>query len=632
MIDTLWTQPPEKKTPFDLLELRAQLLKEHRGELPDACRLPDGYRLIVSSTKTVCECCGTPLRVQHAVSRRPVSLLLGRPELRHRIRQCPACNTRYECEKLHELIAPHGNWGYDVIAQVGLERYAQHRQDAEIVAHIAQDHCLDVPQGSIHSLAGRFLDSFMSVHEAHVEDLRRQLTDSGGYVLHLDGTCEAGTKVLFAAVDGITGTVLWASEMHSENERSIKSAVDACVEKFGLPLAVLSDLSPNIARAVAHLPPSVKRLLCHYHFLDAVGRKLIQSHHTEFIKRLNAVRFRRQFHSLRSDLVQCTTRRSSRKDHRVVELFDDPDGLALDDPVMARRSLAYVSLCWLADCSNDLNGESFPFDLPVLALYRRAVKLRRWFRNELDCKALQTTERTTLQTIAEKLDCVLSDPELTEAAARLEKAVQSFTAVRDALRFRDDDSSPVSRTQSMPQTCRQAAEIPGRLRRLRRKLLKCAETGNDPDRSADAGIVLRYLDKYEDRLHGHLVKGTADADPILVDRTNAVVEQLFGKLKRKWRRRAATGKLNRRLEAARPEELLLENLNSQSYLNLCYEGSADNLARTFSEHENRAAEIRARRAVTPNTRIMNVPKKLLRQPGFFDAMDKAANALAAATR
>lgn len=610
------------------MKLRAKVLEHYPGALSEFGLLPEHYVVTVSSPHSSCETCGTALRVQHPYRRSPAGLMVGRPVLIHRVKQCPHCGRSYRCEELSELLPPSGQYAYDVIVEVGLARCRDHKQEGEILSSVLAPRQFDLPRGSIDMLTKKFLDSFLAVHLAGTEALCELLERNGGYVMHLDGTCEAGSKVLFVAMDGVSGTVLTAGAMQSENQAGIRSLVDDCIERFGLPLAVVSDLSKNIAAAVEHLPGSVKRLLCHYHFLENVGKKLIQRPHTELNKRLNAVKLRPQFKSLRHDLVRYITEQSRQPPRRVVELIEQTDEVVREDPVHARRSLAYLLLGWLDDHSSDLRGETFPFDQPALAIYRRAKSLSDWLTKNLDDCGLKRSERKTLQSIAEKLHTAFSDTELTKAAERLEKAVEAFEEVRRALRFERHDGKPVRRAQPPASTISDAERTEDRLNKLRRSLLSRTQA-KDHDRVEDAKTVIAYLDKYYSKLHGHVIRVPDTNRVVLVQRTNNPPEHLFGRTKRGWRRRLGTGKLVRRVHAARPAELLLANLDSQQYLDICYQGSTRNMAPVFARHWAQAAEIRRQRTGTRNNATTHVPKSVLRHDSFFENLTKALRKLAA---
>jgi hypothetical protein len=100
----------------------------------------------------------------------------------------------------HQWVPPQANYAFDLLVKVGLARLCEHRQDVEIQRELQQDWGLSLPDSSIGSLVQSFLDGLAAVHEAHAPVLRAWLEQNGGFAMHLDGTCEPGTDVLFSVL------------------------------------------------------------------------------------------------------------------------------------------------------------------------------------------------------------------------------------------------------------------------------------------------------------------------------------------------------------------------------------------------------------------------------------------------
>ena len=73
-------------------------------------------------------------------------------------------------------------------------------------------------------------------------------------MLHVDGTCEPGTDVTFAAVAAPRRWVLEMGKMTTENVHSIAKLMECVVDHWGTPLAVMRDMSPNIGGDLARVP------------------------------------------------------------------------------------------------------------------------------------------------------------------------------------------------------------------------------------------------------------------------------------------------------------------------------------------------------------------------------------------
>jgi hypothetical protein len=157
--------------------------------------------------------------------------------------------------------------------------------------------------------------------------------------------------------------------------------------------------------------------------------------------------------------------------------------------------------------------------------------------------------------------------------------------------------------------------------------LQTRTTANDPVIVKSSKILIDYLDKYSDKLVGHLIALPARNQVILLDRTNNIPEHRFSKTKTGWRRKLGTKKLTRHLQAARHEEFLLANLDRQDYVNAVYGGSLDNMPLYFSKYYSDALEIRKLRNTKEEKNTMPISKKTLRQPGMLQGAVQALGGL-----
>jgi len=91
--------------------------------------------------------------------------------------------------------------------------------------------------------------------------------------------------------------------------------------------------------------------------------------------------------------------------------------------------------------------------------------------------------------------------------------------------------------------------------------------------------------------------------------------------------------LAKRLEAAHPAEFLVDNLTNDTYLEILYNGSLDNMTSEFAEHwphTDRTPRERnnqhSKQSACTDTRL-HVRKSVLRSTSFFDTMTHALSAL-----
>ena len=605
------------------MNLRAQLVGQLAGALPAAAQLPEGYALELVSDRKECQHCGGRLRRARTSTHRPVGLMFGQPLLRRVQKECVRCKQTESPDIYHQLVPRQGKYAYDLIVEVGLARLRDLRQDAEICRDLERRWGLSLPLSAIGLLVNSFLDGLAAVHQAHAPVLRRQLEHDGGYALHLDGTCEPGTDVIFTAMAAPQQWMLQVGKMTTENASSIGKLLVRTVEHFGTPLAVMRDLSANIKRAKQEVIPEVRDLICHYHFLENVGSKLCGKPHAELTKALRRANTRVALRSLRKDLVRGSKRCSSPLSAEQIErLTSHPNEAAELDAVTLRRLVAYLLLRWLADYGTDLHGEYFPFDLPILAFYRRGRQLGEWLDTVIALEGFPDRTFSTLRTMSRHLAPLRQDAELVAAAERLEKAAASFEELRQVLRLTQLSREPLLRGRELTESREKIETIPTRMKEWREVLRKRMSREKDTDKRDDQRTVLNYLETYHKQLVGHVIPLEGRSESLLVSRTNNVLEQRFGTTKKGLRRKVGAKKLTRHIQAMRAEALLVANLDDALYLDLVYGGSLANLPARFADYWSIAQIIRRERQQPKKDHPLPTSKKALRQPNLLDNLEQ----------
>jgi hypothetical protein len=390
------------------------------------------------------------------------------------------------------------------------------------------------------------------------------------------------------------------------------------VDQFGSPLAVMRDLSTNIGQAKKNVIPEARDLICHYHFLENVGERLCEKPHATLTAALRRLKVRSALRSIRKDLLRWTRKGALLSTMEIQHLLSHPVDIAEVDPMSLRRFVAYVLLRWLDDFPADLQGEYFPFDLPSLAFYRRGLKLEELVHEVVGQPEFPQQKLPTLRTMARHLAPLREDVAVVAAAARLEKAAALFGQLRKVLRFTSQPHERLLRGRC-PSESRAAIEaVPKRLKTWSDRLQNRHDKEKDADKRADQAIVLRYLEKYETQLVGHVISLKEGAEPFVVGRTNNPMEHRFGTTKQAMRRKVGTKKLARQVQAMRPEALLVYNLSDDDYVNLVLDGRLTNLPSQIAQHWDSARDIRKKRMAPTTDHPIPTTKKQLRDQHLLD--------------
>ena len=251
-----------------------------------------------AAESTHCSDCGQALSPYKSQSRVLVTLAVGSFVAREFRAHCRAGRQHPVAapQRLAELAPPGQRFGYDLIVWVGLARYHRRLQRSEIQAELAH-RGIALSSGSVSALCDRFLLALETLHWQRAPALRAAMPQ--GYALHLDATCDQGQGGSFLCLDGFTGWVLHAIKIASENERELRPAVERTLAAFGDPLATVRDLGSGVAKAVAAVHQrGIPDLLCHYHFLAAVGKRLLDEDHTKLRGQLARSRLRSHLRDL----------------------------------------------------------------------------------------------------------------------------------------------------------------------------------------------------------------------------------------------------------------------------------------------------------------------------------------------
>ena len=145
--------------------------------------------------------------------------------------------------------------GFDprVSIAIGILRWIMDYQRSEIKI-LMESHGIEISTGEISNLSREFLLRVYCIHRKHMCDIRAE-----NYILHVDGTGESGSEIVFMAKDGLTGITLDATNMPSESSIFISPFLKGIRNIFGDPAAVLRDMKNAIKGSVSEIFPTYCR-------------------------------------------------------------------------------------------------------------------------------------------------------------------------------------------------------------------------------------------------------------------------------------------------------------------------------------------------------------------------------------
>ena len=547
-----------------------------------------------------CAPCGEGTVVQKSRTRVVVTLEGGVLQAREVLKKCArgeSCPVN-RSQALRRIVKRCQRYGYDLIVHVALARYLRGLQREEIQAELRSERGIEVSTGTVTNLCDRFLVYLESLHVQRAPALRAAM--EGGYPLHLDGTNDRGKGGTLVCMDGWRRWVLRAARIPSENTDSILPVVDKTVELFGDPVGTMRDLSDAMAKAVEPLREcGAVDLVCDYHFLAAVGNKLLDALYSRLRGALRVTGSRKALRELLGELRRYRRSSSYKGRFGVGKVRDNLLALVL----------------WLLE-GEGKKEPTFPFGLPLLSLVHRCRQVHEragcWVpppRTEPERRALRH-----LISLVAKMEKRLG---ASNTVQRLEQGWAAFSDLRDVLRHTDGEllrTDVPARQQSLP-----ALEL-SRLKAIQDDLkqheaeleLSAPTVGKKVSNPSPQAVILSYLKTYWSKLVGHPVRYDETGGVIAVmERTNNVAEHFFGLNNRRLRRRVGRKHLGHDLDQQPAQAALVLNLLRPDYVRvLC--GSLETLPEAFAQLDATPHTPAKLDRTTRDSHLLKLIKKLLR--------------------
>ena len=217
--------------------------------------------------------CGTATTIRKTSRKTVATVNAGEFEAIETQTFCKPCQQTFGSDELRSLTPPRGKFGFDVIEYIGKSLFVQCRNEREIQAELATRN-ITISAREIGFLSKRFIVYLALAHHECQAELKHYMHSKGGYILHMDGTCEGDSPHLFSCLDEISNIVLGNRKMPSEDSQYIGPLLHRLKAAYGVPLALVHDMGSAILKAVLAVFPGVPDYICHFHFLRDLGKDL----------------------------------------------------------------------------------------------------------------------------------------------------------------------------------------------------------------------------------------------------------------------------------------------------------------------------------------------------------------------
>jgi hypothetical protein len=247
--------------------------------------------------QTSCPHCGGPTWQQYT-NVRTILTLEGSIRLSLKVRicrtpTCPRYRKPYRPEAEGRFALPQHEFGLDVIAQIGVWRYREHRSVPEIHTLLrARD--LPISERTVTNLLDRY-DELVALAVLDVARLRRLTNPHKRVILALDGLQpDVGHEVLWVLRDCLSGEILLSRSLLSASEADLATLLEEVRDALDVPIAaVVSDGQRSIRNAVARVFGDLPHQLCHFHYLREAAMPVFEADRhakKELKKRVRGIR------------------------------------------------------------------------------------------------------------------------------------------------------------------------------------------------------------------------------------------------------------------------------------------------------------------------------------------------------
>ncbi len=559
-----------------------------------------------------CPRCGARGKVLKTKTKPVATLAIGRFFAREFLYSCPRCGLVVGSEELKGLVPERCNIGYDVLVYVGEAFFLDSRDNEQIVDELREKNVI-VCRSEVSYLAKKFIVYLALLHKKVQRETRAFLSMNGGYILHLDGTCEGESPHLISVLDGITEIVLDNTKVPSENADDLIPFLQDIKAAYGDPVAVVSDMGKGILTAIREVFKNVPLFICHYHFLKNVGKELFGEENDTIRKRLKN-------HGIQGTLRRRVNILDSNISTAPLQLVETSFNSTEAEDVVKTRALeglpqmvVHTLLVWALEGKKQGQGCGFPFDQPHLIFYQRLVTVY-----TLLCQFSQSglfkskKERRLSGTIRRDLQPVIMDSVLKKNAARMQEKVDIFNCLRSAMRITLPENKRGLNDDG--ELCN-IKTIEKEVTKFRHQLSKDNKCMKDKAYQKMIG----QINKYWNMLFCDPIVVEAKAGKIIIQpqRTNNILEQFFRTLMRTYRKKNGFQAMERALKSMLKDTPLVMNLRNKDFMEILLNGKRD-LAQRFADVDAEIVRRQMRRSTeyTISARM----KRIVNAPTFPESL------------
>ena len=524
----------------------------------------------------------------------------------------------FKSKELERIVASDCNFAYDAIVAVGKLRHLHHYQVEEIKDAFKQKYNLTISNSGIETLLLKFIIYLSMVHENSIELIKAYIKAQGGYILHLDTTCEGDSPKLASSIDALSGFVLHSAKLRSENEHEIVEFLTFIRDTLGTPFATFSDMGPGILKAVNKVFPDCPHYICHFHFLQMIGILLFQEENNQLRKKLSKAGISGALKNIKREFEKKFTKLNIKLD----QYLSHPEKIG--DDQQSLDILVYGLILWILDYASEGNGYGFPFDRSYLSFYVRLQQAIENIDNILSLFPYEAEQNKMLWKVRTVILKITDNKNLRPIIKLYQTKVEVFEKLRHALRSAPEhghnglaDVSIFNSMKELKLIQKAVAEFTEYIDR---------EIGENKNKKLvnSYKLVKARIEKYHAMLFSDPIEIEVDGKKrmIFFHHTNNILERHFRTLSHNNRRISGKNSLKKNLENMHPSTPLAMNLKNRNYVKLIF-GDELNIANKFSEIDIKKVRQKIAEKKVEKCSTSRKIKKIIRKKNFLYKLSHA---------
>lgn len=487
-------------------------------------------------------------------------------------------NGSWKSTELPMIVPPHSNFAYSVIVEVGKLRFRENRQVAEIQWTLLEKHGIEISISEIEAHINNFIFYLTAVHQDSNELIRKHIEKQGGYILHLDATCEGDSPKLVSSIDPISNFVLYSAKLKSENKDDLILFLEEIKKRLGVPLAVVSDMGKGIESAVKDVFPGIPHYICHFHFLKAIGTALFDNECKALRNALskagilgNLKTFRRTMGDRFEDIPIS----------KIESFLDNAEEFG--KTLIASELSVYYLVLWLLDHCSDGDGYGFPFDHSHLSFYNRLKTAYSILKEVSSFYSTTNKNQKTIWKLYHLIRDIVENSTLDKKVQQYEVKLTVFSELREALGTAPENVKNGLSLMKETGGHKELKMIKKAIGNFETDLRERIKTTDDkPLRNSFKRIIDKLGESRASLLSDpFVVEVNGSKRVIFISRTNNILEHHFRRFNYWCRRIHGNHSVRRNLENIPEQFPIVENLNNPSYLQLVF-GDETNIAEKFA--------------------------------------------------